>query len=163
MTSPAVLFSPAFGVLMVAAAVRPGNVWALAALGLAAAAVLAGVFDRRAAVAAVVFTVAGITLGDVVPVFAAVSGLSATAYLLARYSAQAVTLTTPTLLGMCGFAVAGAAVTTVPVRLTWVPLVAPAIMAAMLILAVAPLVAPHVSRGLSSGPARPGVTPEPPG
>jgi hypothetical protein len=106
-----------------------------------------------------VLTVVGITLSDVGPLFAAVSGLSAAAYLLARYSAEAVTLTTPTLLGMCGFAVAGAAATTLPVRLTWVPLVAPAIMAAILIVAVAPLVAPLVARGV----ARPGVTPDPPG
>jgi hypothetical protein len=163
MKNPAVLFSPAFGALMVAAAARPGSVWALAALGLAAAAVLAGVFDRRAAVAAVVLTVVGITLSDVGPLFAAVSGLSAAAYLLARYSAEAVTLTTPTLLGMCGFAVAGAAVTALPVRLTWVPLVAPAIMAAILIAAVAPLVAPLVSPLVSRSVARPGVTPDPPG
>lgn len=159
MRNPAVLFSPAFGALMVAAAARPGSVWALATLGLAAAAVLAGVFDRRAALAAVLFTVVGITLSGVGPLFAAVSGLSAAAYLLARHSAEAVTLTIPTLLGMCGFAAAGAAVTTLPVRLTWVPLVAPAIMAAILIVVVAPMIGPTVAGAISG----PGAEREPPG
>lgn len=150
-----VLFSPLFGVLMVAAAARPAGVAVMAALALAAVAVLAAVFIRRTAVAAVLLTIGAVALGGGEPLFVAVSGLSATAYLLTRYAGDAVTLTTPTLLGMLGFAVAGVAATAVPVRLTWVPLVAPAIMAAILIVAVVPFVAE-----VFSGP---GHTAEPPG
>lgn len=147
-------FSGAAGALMVAAAARPVGPWALVALALAAGAVLAGVFVRQAAPAAVLLTVVGIALGDPGPLFAAVSGLSAAAYLVTRYAGDAVTLTTPTLLGMLGFTAAGVAATTVPVQLTWVPLMAPLIMAGILIVVVAPLVARAV--------ARPAVAPEQP-
>lgn len=138
-------FSPAFGALMVAAAARPGGPWALAALAVAAVAVPAGVFDRRAATVAVVATVAAIGLGDPAPVFVAVSGLSAAAYLMTRYAGGAVTLTVPAAAGMLGFAVAGLAVAVIPVRLAWAPLIAPAVVAAILIVVVAPLVAEAVS------------------
>lgn len=135
---PAV-FSVAFGVLMVAAAARPAGIWGLAALALSAGALLAGLFVRPAAVAAVLLTVGGIALGDPVPVLTAVSGLAATAYLVSRYAGDAVTLTVPTVLGMVGFTVAGAAAAVVPVEASWVALVAPAVMAGILILVAAPL------------------------
>lgn len=155
MNTIAVRFSPAFGALMVAAAASPGDLRALVVLGLAAAAVVAGVFVRPASVAAVLLTIVGIALGDLAPLFAAVSGLAATAYLLARYSGDAMTLTTPSMVGMVGFTLVGAVATSVPVRLTWVPLLAPAIMAAILIVVVVPLIGQSFSR--------PGVKQEPPG
>lgn len=136
----ALLLSGAFGVLMVVAATGPAGAWALASSAAALAALLAGLFFRPAAVAAVLFTIAGIVLGDPVPVLAAVSGLSAAAYLISRYAEDAVTLTVPTVLGMVGFTVLGATAGAVSVRMTWLPLVAPAIMAAILILVVLPLV-----------------------
>jgi hypothetical protein len=137
----ALLFSSAFGVLMVAAAARPTGAWGLAALGLAVAALVAALFVRTAAVVAVLLTIAGMALGDPVPVLAAVSGLAAAAYLITRYADDAATLTVPTVAGMVGFTVAGAAAGAVSLQLTWVPLVAPAIMATILILVAAPLVA----------------------
>lgn len=137
----ALLFSSAFGVLMVAAAARPSGVWGLAALALAVAALVAGLFVRPAAVAAVLLTIAGMALGDPVPLLAAVSGLSAAAYLITRYADDAGTLTVPTVLGMVGFTVAGAAAGAVSLQLTWVPLVAPAIMTGILIMVAVPLVA----------------------
>jgi hypothetical protein len=137
----ALLFSSAFGVLMVAAAARPAGLWGLAASAVAVAAVVAGLFVRPASVVAVLVTIAAVAVADPAPVLAAVAGLSAAAYLITRYADDAVTLTVPTVLGMVGFSVAGAAAFAVPVRLTWVPLAAPAIMAAILILVAVPLAA----------------------
>lgn len=134
-------FSTALGVLMVAAAAAPAGPWGLAAVGLAGAAVLTGLFLRPAAVAAVLLAIAATALGDPEPLLAAVSGLSATGYLLTRYADEAATLTVPTVLGMVGFTVAGALVSVVSVQVTWAPLVAPAVMAGILILVAAPLVA----------------------
>lgn len=142
---PVAMFSPAFGALMVAAAAGPAGPWGLAAVALAAVAIAAGVFVRTAAVVAVPLTVVAIGLGDPAPLFTAVSGLSAAAYLLTRYADEATTLTVPTAAGMLGFAVAGVVVTAIPLRLTWVPLMAPAIVAVILILVVAPLVVEAVS------------------
>jgi hypothetical protein len=139
------LFSTAFGVLMVAAGVRPIGPWGLAAMALAAAALLAGLFFRPASVLAVLLTVAGIALGDPAPVLAAVSGLSAAAYLVSRYADRAVTLTVPTVLGMLGFTAAGVLATSLGLQLTWAPLVAPAIMAAILIVIAAPLFAERLT------------------
>lgn len=146
------LFSAAFGLLMVASAARPAGLWALGALALAAGAVLAGVVVRPAALAAVLLTIVGIAIGNPAPLFVAVSGLSAAAYLAARHAGDVVTLTVPTLVGMLGFTAAGVAATALQVQLTWVPLVAPVIMALILIVAVAPLV--------TRATARPAVAPE---
>lgn len=134
-------FSTALGVLMVAAAAGPAGPLGLAAVGLAGAAVLAGLFVRPAAVVAVLLAIAAMALGDPEPLLAAVSGLSATGYLLTRYADDAVTLTVPTVLGMVGFTVAGALASAVSLQVTWAPLVAPAVLAAILILVAAPLVA----------------------
>lgn len=149
------LFSTAFGALMAAAAVTPSGPWALAAPALAAAAVLVGVFARPAAVVAVLLTIAGVAIGDPEPLFAAVSGLAATAYLLTRHGGRAVTVTTPTVLGMLGFAGVGAAATLVSARLAWAPLVAPMIVAAILAVVAAPLIAGAASRP-ADGPGPPG-------
>lgn len=153
--TPPALFATAFGVLMVASAARPAGVWGIAVLALSAAALLAGLVVRQAAVAAVLLTIAGTALGDPVPVLSAVSGLAAAAYLVSRYAGDAVTLTIPTVLGMVGFTVVGAAATVLPVEAEWLPLVAPAIMAGILILVVLPLVAEAIS-GPASDPESPG-------
>ena len=71
------LFSTAFGALMVAAAAWPAGPAGLIAVALAGAAVLAGLFVRWAATAAVLLTVAAGALTDPPVLFAAVSGLSA--------------------------------------------------------------------------------------
>lgn len=147
-TSAAPLFSAAFGVLMVAAAARPAGSWGLALLVLTAGALLAAVFVRPAAVLAVLLTVAGMALAEPIPLLAAVSGLAAAAYLVSRFADDAATLTVPTVLGMVGFTLAGAAAAAVPVQITWVPLVTPLIMVGILILVAAPLVT-----DVMSGPA----------
>ncbi len=135
------MLSTAFGVLMVAAAVRPTGPWGLAVAGLAGAALLAGLFFRPASTVAVLLTITAMALGDPVPLLAAVSGLSAAAYLVSRYADRALTLTVPTALGMLGVAAAGVAAAVLGLELTWAPLVAPAIMAGILIVVAAPLFA----------------------
>lgn len=140
------LFSGVFGVLMIAAAAWPAGAVGLVLLAAAAAAVVAGLFLRQGCVLAVLLTVAGTALGHPAPLLAAVSGLAATGYLLTRYAADALTLTTPTAIGMLGFTVAGAAAATLPLQLTWVPLVAPAIMVVILIVTALPLVGEPVAR-----------------
>jgi hypothetical protein len=156
--SPALVsraFSGAFGALMVAAAAGPSGRWGLAVLALAAVAVVAGLFVRPVATAAVLLTVAAVGLSDPAPLLVVVSGLSASAYLLSRYADEALTFTSPTVAGMLGFAAAGAAATAVSVRMSWVPLVAPAIVATILMVVAAPLLADVIS-----GPA---ADREPPG
>lgn len=148
-------FSLTFGLLMVAAAGRPFGIWGLVVVGLAVLAMLAGVFLRPVSVLAVLVTIAGMAAGDPVPLLAAVSGLSAAAYLLSRYAEDAVTLTVPTVIGMLGFTMAAVAASAVPVQMSWVPLVAPAIMTGILIVVVLPLVA-----GAFTGPS---ADREPPG
>lgn len=154
------LFSTAFGVLMVAAAGRPTGSWGLVALALSAAALVAGLFVRPASVAAVLITIGATALGDPVPLLAAVSGLAAAAYLVSRYAGVAVTLTVPTVLAMVGFTLVGAAATAVPLQMTGVPLAAPVIMVGILILVAAPLVAEVTVADVISGPA---ADREPPG
>ena len=123
------VFGPAFGMLMVVTAAATAGPMVLAVLGLALVAVAVGVFDRRAATAAVLLSIAGLALSDPPAVFAAVSGMSAAAYLLTRHAvgSAAVTLTVPTVAGLVGFTVAGLAATAVAVPVSWIPLLAPAI------------------------------------
>lgn len=135
--------APAFGLLMVVTAGAAGGPVVLAVLGLAVVAVAAGVFDRRAATVAVLFSITALALSDPMPWFAAISGISAAAYLLTRHAVGggAVTLTLPTVVGMTGFTVAGLAATAVALPVGGIPLLAPAIMAAVLIVISIPLLA----------------------
>jgi len=135
------LLSPAFGIVMVLTAGLDASRWVLAVLAAALAAVAAGLVDRRAAVAAVLLTIAGLAVGAPAPVFAAVSGLAAASYLLTGYAADsgAHTLTVPTVVGLLGFTAAGLAATSITTSITWVPLLAPVVMSAVLIVVAIPL------------------------
>jgi hypothetical protein len=123
------VFSTAFGLLMAAAAAVPFRDPAFFASALAVVAVLAGIQFRAAATLAVLLSVCAVVLGDSLPVFAALSGLSAAAYLVLRHAAGeprgAVTVTTPTVIGAAAFAFAGLVATAFPLRLPWLPLLAP--------------------------------------
>lgn len=121
------VFSTGFGVLMVAVAAVQATGPAAVAAGLALAAVGAGLVVRAAATGAVLLTVVALAASDAPPLVAALSGLSATAYLLLRHAAgTGVTTTTrPTLIAMLGFTFAGVAATAVNVDLPWLPLLAP--------------------------------------
>ena len=72
-----------------------------------------------------------IVLSDPSPMFAALSGLSAAAYLVLRHAVGApagvVTATTPTMIAAVGFAFAGVVATSFAPRLPWSPLLAPVV------------------------------------
>lgn len=133
--------SAAFGAVMVLTAGLDGPPVVLAVLAAALAAVVAGLFDRRAAVAAVLLTVVALALGAPTPLFTAVSGLAAATSLLTGYAdvTGANTLTVPTVAALLGFTLAGLAATVVTTNLTWVPLLAPAVMTAVLVVVAIPL------------------------
>jgi hypothetical protein len=128
---------------MVLTAAIGGGPLVLAVLAAAAVVVAAGLFDRRAAVVAVLLTVVALALGAPTPLFAAVSGMAATTYLLTGYAdrAGAVTLTVPSVAGLIVFTLAGLAATAVSSAVPWMPLLAPAVMTAVLIMVTMPLLA----------------------
>ncbi len=130
------LFSTVFGALMVVAAAGPGTPTLIAA-ALALVAVAAGVFYRPAAVLAVLAAVAALGLSDPPVLSAAVSGLSATAYLVIRHAAgsDVVTTTAPTVTCMLGFTVGAVAAGLLPWRLAWVPLLAPVVVVGIVVAA----------------------------
>lgn len=137
------LFGPAFGLLMVVSAGATSGPFALAVLGAALVAVAVSLLDRRAATAAVLLSVAALALSDPAPVFAAVSGMSAAAHLVTTHTwnGGAAGITVPTMAGLIGFTIAGLAATAVALPVNWIPLLAPAIVAAVLIVAAWPLLA----------------------
>jgi hypothetical protein len=95
---------------------------ALVAATIAGVAVLAGLYLRLAATAAVLAVVCAIALSEPQPLLAALSGLSAAAYLVLRYT----TMTRPTVIGLVGFTAVGVVATTAGTAgLSWLPLLAP--------------------------------------
>lgn len=145
-------FSTGFGALMVAMAAWPAGPVGYIPLGLSLAAVLAGVFVRPAAPLAVLLTTAAVGLSDPPVLFVAASGLCAAAYLVTRYSvgAGAAHLTVPTALCLVGFTLAGAAAAAAPLRLAWTPLLAPVLIAVILVLVALPLLDDGRGRGVSA-------------
>ena len=133
--------SGAFGVVMVLAAGLDGGPVVLAVLAAALAAVAAGLVDRRAAVGAVLLTLLGLAIGAPTPLYTAVSGLAAATFLVTRYgdATGATTLTVPTVVGLLGFTLVGLAATAITTRITWVPLLAPVVMTAVLVVVAIPL------------------------
>jgi hypothetical protein len=77
--------------------------------------------------------------------FAALSGLCAAAYLVLRYAVAAgvVTTTWPTVMAAIGFTVLGAAATSIPAHLPWLPLVAPPAAVAVFALVTRPFLVKH--------------------
>ena len=127
--------STAFGLVMVASAAVQADGPSLVAVGVAAAAVLAGSVFRPAATVAVLLTVAAIVLADAPPVLTATSGLCAAAYLVLRHTGAA---TSPTVLGAVGFTAAGLAAASLPFQLPWVPLLAPLAVLVLYVLVTRP-------------------------
>lgn len=132
--------STAFGLLMVAATEIQTHGIALVAATLAVIAVLAGIAVRPAATLAVMITVSAIVLTDPSPMLAALSGLSAAAYLILRHAAcsVAVTATPPTVIGALGLTSAGLVATSIPLQLPWLPLLAPLAALATYVVATQP-------------------------
>ncbi len=129
-----------FGLLMVAATEVQTSGPALIGSVLAAAAVLVGIGWRPAAMLAVAISIVLIALTDPAPAFAALSGLSATCYLVLRHSGASATqtITAPTAIAALAFAVAGLAATTIPVELPWIPLFAPVAVIVIYVIVVQP-------------------------
>jgi hypothetical protein len=113
--------SAGFGVLMAATAAVDAGGPGLIAAAAAGVAVLAGLYVRAAATAAALAAVCAIALSEPQPLLAALSGLSAAAYLVLRYA----TMTRPTVIGIVGFAALGVVATAAPAGLSWLPLLAP--------------------------------------
>jgi hypothetical protein len=151
-------FSTAFGFLMVtAAAVQADNAGSIA-LVLAVIAVLTGLVYRAAATLSVLLVIAAIVLSDPPPLFAAVSGLSAAAYLVLRHAAGPpsglITTTRPTVVGMVGMMLVGIAATSVPLRLPWLPLLAPPAVVVVFVLVTLPFLRGRRADPSESGGAR---------
>src|ERR1700757_112342 len=127
------------GLLMVAIVGIHAHGAANIAAVLAAAAVAAAVVFCSAATLPVILTVVAITIGDPPAAYAAVAGLCAVAYLALRHAANtAGVLSVPTAVAAVGFTFAGLIASAFPLRLPWLPLVAPLAVLAMCVLALQP-------------------------
>jgi hypothetical protein len=127
--------SAGFGAVMVGAAAVDTRGPALIAAAAAAVAVLAGLYLRAAATAAVLAVVCAIVLSEPQPMLAALSGLSAAAYLVLRHA----TITRPTVIGLVGFTAVGVVATTAGTTgLSWLPLLAPVAAVVLFLLLTAP-------------------------
>jgi hypothetical protein len=135
-------FSAAFGLLMAAAAALEADGPAFVAVTLAVIAVLSGLRFRPAATLAVSLTVLAMALSDPSPLFAAIAGLSAAAYLVLRHAASApaavATTLRPTLIAAVGFTFIGVIATSVPLQMPWLPLLAPLAIVGIYVLAIRP-------------------------
>lgn len=136
------ILSTACGLLMVAAAGIGLHGPAFVAAALAMLAVLVSTVFRQVATLAVLLTVLAIVLSNPAPTLAAVSGLSAAAYLFLRHAAASgaglVTVSGPTMVGAVGFTFAGLVATAFPLQLPWLPLLAPLAVFAIYVLATRP-------------------------
>jgi hypothetical protein len=110
------------GLAMAAAAGFGTSGIAAAGALLTVGAVLAGLWWRPAATAAVALAVAVLGFADPPTVSAVVAGLAAVGYLALRHAG---TMTPATVIGALGFTVAGLAATAFPLSLPWLPLLAP--------------------------------------
>jgi hypothetical protein len=137
MVAPATVF----GLLMVAAT----GAWpphpAFAGAVLAAAVVIMGIVVRPVATAAVAMSAGLVALAAPAPLFAALSGMFAVAYLLSRHSPSGLPALTSApvqcALGLCAVALVA---TSVPLALPWVGLLAPVAVLALYVIAVRPFV-----------------------
>ncbi|NDJ89419.1 hypothetical protein [Mycolicibacter kumamotonensis] len=134
--------SAACGLAMAAAAGSGASGIAAGGALLAAGAVLAGLWWRPAATAAVLLAVAVIGFADAPTVSAAVAGLAAVGHLLLRHAADgATTVTGPALLGAAGFSVVGVVAASFPLQLPWLPLAAAPAALGCYVLALRPYLA----------------------
>ena len=138
------ILSTACGLLMVGAVGIGAHGLALIAAMSAMIAVLAGTLFRQVATLAVLFTVVAIVLSHPATTLAAVSGLSAAVYLVLRHAAGSGSgldgVSGPTMIGAVGFTFVGLVATAFPLRLPWLPLLAPLAVFAIYLLATRPFV-----------------------
>lgn len=136
------ILSAACGLVMVGAVGLGSHGQALIAATSALAAVMAAVVFRPVATFAVVLTVVVIALSDPAATLAAVSGLSATVYLVLRHAARSGAgldnVSGATLVAAVGFTFAGLVAAAFPLQLPWLPLLAPLAAFAVYLLATRP-------------------------
>jgi hypothetical protein len=136
------VLSIACGVLMVAAVGIGSQGSTLAAATSALVAVTVAVLFRPVATLAVLLTVVAITLAGPPAMVVAVSGLSAAAYLVLRHAAATDagldSVSGATMISAVGFTLVGLAATAFPLRLPWLPLLAPLAVFAVYLLATRP-------------------------
>jgi hypothetical protein len=136
------LLSAAFGLMMMAAAgfQTAGPALALAMLG--AAMVVVGIPFRSAATPAVLSAAAALVVSDAPPMLAALAGLSAACYLVLRYtegdSTRVLGASAPAMLAALGLSFVGVFAASFPFELPWLPLLAPAAVFAIYVLATRP-------------------------
>jgi hypothetical protein len=136
------LLSTVCGLLMVAAGGvgthGPAATLAVSALG----AVVAAILFRPVATLAVVLTAAVIASTGSTATVAAVAGLSAAVYLVLRHAAASGagldSVSAATLVSAMGFTLVGLVATAFPLRLPWLPLLAPLAVFAIYLLATRP-------------------------
>ena len=136
------VLSTACGVLMVAAVGIGAHGSTRVAATSAVAAVTIAVLFRPAATLAVLLTVVAIALSGPPATVAAVSGLSAAAYLVLRHAAATDagldSVSGATMVSAVGFTLVGLVATAFPLRLPWLPLLAPLAVFAVYLLATRP-------------------------
>ena len=136
------VLSTACGVLMVAAVGIGAHGSTRVAATSAVAAVTLAVLFRPVATLAVLLTVVAITLSGPPATVAAVSGLSAAAYLVLRHAASngagLDSVSVATMVSGVGFTLVGLVATAFPLRLPWLPLLAPLAVFAVYLLATRP-------------------------
>lgn len=125
-----------FGAAMAGAAAVGADARGLIAVAVAVIAVLAGLYLRAAATAAVLATVCAVALSGPQPMLAAASGVCAAAYLVLTHAA----VTRPTAVAIAGFAAVGVVATTAPAGLPWLPLLAPVAVVLAVGVALSPFV-----------------------
>jgi hypothetical protein len=136
------VLSTACGVLMVAAVGIGAHGSTRVAAASAVAAVVIAVLFRPMATLAVLLTVVAIVLSGPPATVAAVSGLSAAAYLVLRHAASSGagldSVSGATMVSAVGFTLVGLVATAFPLRLPWLPLLAPLAVFAVYLLATRP-------------------------
>lgn len=133
------VLSATCGLMMVALTAIQAHGYALIAAALAAIAVGAGIAFRPAATLAVLLAASVIALSDPSSVFGVLAGVAAVAYLVTRHApGVSAALAGPTTIGALGFAAAGLTATLFPLRLPWLPLLAPLVVFAIFAVALRP-------------------------
>lgn len=136
------VLSTACGLLMVAVVGIGSHGPTLTAAASAVVAVTAAVLFRPVATLAVLLTVLVVALSGPPVTLAAVSGLSAAVYLVLRHAAGSGvgldSISGATMVSAVGFTLVGLVATAFPLRLPWLPLLAPLAVFAVYLLATRP-------------------------
>ncbi|HEX2213139.1 MAG TPA: hypothetical protein VHH12_06735 [Mycobacterium sp.] len=117
------LGSTVFGLLMVVASTAGATVPAAVAAAAAAIAVVLSVRLPMAATGAVLLTVCTLLLSRPAPMYTALSGLAAAAYLVLRHNRGRVSV--PAMVAAVGFTAVVTLALAAPLAVPWLPLVAP--------------------------------------